>query len=71
MLDVKALKHAMIDADCSMKELALVCNISPSSLNRRIRGKVQFTLGEVMLCEERLRLSMDTRNKIFFAHEVS
>ena len=45
--------------------------ISPSALNRRMRGKVQFTLGEVMSCEERLNLSMDTRNKIFFAREVS
>ena len=54
-----------------MKELAQVCKISPSALNRRMRGKVQFTLGEVMSCEERLNLSMDTRNKIFFAREVS
>ena len=69
MLNAKALRHAMIDADCSMKELAQVCKISPSALNRRMRGKVQFTLGEVMSCEERLNLSMDTRNKIFFARE--
>ena len=46
MLNAKALRHAMIDADCSMKELAQVCKISPSALNRRMRGKVQFTLGE-------------------------
>ena len=59
MLNAKALRHAMIDADCSMKELAQVCKISPSALNRRMRGK------------ERLNLSMDTRNKIFFAREVS
>lgn len=65
MLNAKALRHAMIDADCSMKELAQVCKISPSALNRRMRGKVQFTLGEVMSCEKRLNLSMDTRNKIF------
>lgn len=71
MLNAKALRHAMIDADCSMKELAQVCKISPSALNRRMRGKVQFTIGEVMSCEERLNLSMDTRNKIFFAREVS
>ena len=49
MLNAKALRHAMIDADCSLKELAQVCKLSTYALNRRLRGKVQFTLGEVMI----------------------
>ena len=66
MLDVKALRHAMIDADCSTRELASVCHISPSTLYRRLNGKVSFTLGEVMACAERLHLSSEKRNQIFF-----
>lgn len=71
MLDVKALRHAMIDAECSTRELASVCNISPSTLYRRLNGKVSFTLGEIMACTERLHLSSEKRNEIFFAGKVS
>jgi transcriptional regulator with XRE-family HTH domain len=71
MLDVKALRHAMIDADCTMRELAAVCKISRSTLNKRLSGKVSFKLGEIMACSERLRLSPEQRNKIFFADKVS
>lgn len=71
MLDVKALRHAMIDADCSTRELAKVCNISSSTLYRRLNGKVCFTLGEIMACAERLQLSPEHRNQIFFAEKVS
>lgn len=71
MLDVKALRHAMIDAECSTRELASVCNISSSTLYRRLNGKVSFTLGEIMACTERLHLSSEKRNEIFFAGKVS
>ena len=71
MVDVKALRHAMLDANCSTRELATVCEISPSALYRRLNGKVSFTLGEIMKCTGRLNLSAETRNQIFFAEEVS
>lgn len=71
MLDVKALRHAMIDAECSTRELANVCKISPSTLYRRLNGSVSFTLGEIMACTERLHLSSEQRNQIFFADKVS
>lgn len=71
MFDAKALRKAMIDEDCSMKELAAVCNISTSALNRRMRGKVCFTLGEIFNIEARLKLTPERRNQIFFAPDVS
>ena len=71
MFDEKALRHAMIDADCTMKELAKTCEISPSALYRRVNGRISFTLGEIEKCSGRLNLSPDRRNKIFFAREVS
>lgn len=71
MLNVKALRHAMLDSDCSTRELAHVCNISPSTLYRRLNGKVSFTLGEIMNCSERLNLSFEMLYKIFFADNIS
>lgn len=71
MFDVKALRHAMLDASCSMRELAEVCEISPSALYRRMSGRISFTLGEINRCVDRLELTPDQRNEIFFAEEVS
>jgi DNA-binding phage protein len=66
MLDVKALRHEMLDANCSMAELAKVCGISRSSMYRRFKGDAYFTLGEIFKCSIRLNLSDQRRNYIFF-----
>ena len=71
MLDVKALRHAMLDADCTTKELAKACGICPSSMYRRFNGQISFTLGEINRAVERLHLTIDQRNRIFFAEKVS
>ncbi len=71
MFDAKALRHAMLDADCSTRELATVCKISPSALYRRMNGSISFTLGEINRCVDRLGLSPEARNQIFFAEKVS
>lgn len=66
MFNAIALRHAMLDAHCSMVELAKVCGISPSALYRRVRGSTSFKLGEVNHCVERLNLTREQRNEIFF-----
>lgn len=71
MFDVLALRHAMLDANCTAKELAKVCNISSSALSRRLSGEVQFNLGEIGQCVTRLQLTPEKRDQIFFASEVS
>ena len=71
MFDLKALRHAMLDADCSAHDLAKSCEISPSAMYRRLHGKISFTLKEINLCTERLNLTTDQRDAIFFADEVS
>lgn len=71
MLDVKALRHAMLDADCTMKDLANSCGICTSALYRRFNGKISFTLGEINRAVERLHLTTEQRNQIFFAEKVS
>ncbi len=71
MLDVKALRHAMLDADCTAKALASACQICPSALYRRLNGKVSFTLGEINRAVDHLHLTTEQRNQIFFAEKVS
>lgn len=71
MLDVLALRHAMLDAGCTAKELAKECKISPAALSRRLSGEVQFNLGEISACVSRLQLTPEKRDKIFFAQEVA
>ncbi len=71
MVDTKALRCAMINRECSARELALVIGISPSALYRRFNGTVDFTLGEVLKCVARLKLTSQERDRIFFAGQVS
>lgn len=67
MLDVLALRHAMLDADCNAAALAKACEISPSALYRRMNGDVPFNLREINQCCERLSLNPERRDQIFFA----
>ena len=71
MLDVLALRHAMLDANCTASALAQACNISPSALYRRMCGVVPFTLPEVYRCCDRLGLNPERRDQIFFAPEIN
>ena len=71
MLNEKALRHKMLDEGCSVTELAKVCEISTSALYARLNGKVCFTVGEITKAVERLHLSPEQRDQIFFAREVS
>lgn len=71
MLDVKALRHAMLDADCNMKDLAKACGICTSALYRRLNGSISFTLGEINRTVERLNLTTEQRDRIFFVEKVS
>ena len=67
MLDVLALRHAMLDAHCTAAALAKACEISPSALHRRLYGDVPFNLKEIERCCERLGLVPERRDQIFFA----
>lgn len=71
MLDVLALRHAMLDANCSASALAKACEISPSALYRRMCGDVPFNLKEITRCCDRLNLNPERRDEIFFAPEFT
>lgn len=67
MLDTKALRHIMLDHNCSAKQLATACGISTSALYRRFNGEVFFTLGEMWKCCAFLSISQAKCLQIFFA----
>ncbi|MCI6760055.1 MAG: helix-turn-helix domain-containing protein [Clostridiales bacterium] len=67
MLDRNLLRHEMKENNCSIDELANVCGISRSAMYRRLKGQVDFKVNEIIRCTGRLHLSIDRRNRIFFA----
>lgn len=71
MLDVTALRAAMVENNCTVKELAAVCGLKPKAIYQRLNGRVDFRVGEIIKCSGRLHLSVEKRNQIFFAEEVS
>ena len=71
MIDEKALRHAMLDADCTVKELAKVCEISVSALYARLNGKVSFMTDEILRIKDHLNLTWPQCNAIFFVQKVS
>lgn len=71
MFNQRALKHCMLDANCSNGKLAQACGISQSALYRRLSGTVSFSVDEIDRCVEFLKLTPEKRNEIFFAEKVS
>lgn len=70
MLNANALRAAMLENNCSVKELAQVCGLKPKALYQRLNGQVDFRAGEIIKCSGRLHLSVEKRNEIFFAEKV-
>lgn len=71
MFDKLALQHAMLDVNCSARDLAQACKISPSAFYRRMNNEVPFNISEIDSCVVRLRLTAEGRDRIFFAPEVT
>ena len=49
MLDKAALLREMERNNCSVDELARVCGISRSAIYRRLRGEIDFKVGEIII----------------------
>lgn len=48
MMDKAALLREMKRNNCSVDELARVCGISRSAIYRRLRGEIDFKVGEII-----------------------
>ena len=71
MLKANALRASMVENNCSVRELAEICGLKPKAFYQRLHGRVDFRAGEIIKCSGRLHLSVEKRNQIFFAEEVS
>jgi hypothetical protein len=48
-----------------------ICGLKPKAFYQRLNGRVDFRVGEIIKCSGRLHLSVEKRNQIFFAEEIS
>ena len=71
MFDKQALRIKMLSCSCSAKELSQILGISTSALYRRLNGSVYFTVPEVLRCADRLSLTSEERDQIFFTAGVA
>jgi len=71
MSSKKALRIKMYSSTCTVKELSQVLGLSTSAFYRRLNGKTQFTVQEMLKCVEHLGLTEEERDEIFFAPNVA
>lgn len=64
------LRGMMIYNGFTTKSLAQVLGLSESQMRRRIRGEVEFTVGEIRDCCLALHLDHDQIMEIFFPHSA-
>ena len=63
-------KVALIRANLTMDELAEAVGMSSASLSYKVNNKREFTSTEIKSISERLDLSIEDRELIFFAETV-
>lgn len=61
------LRGKMAEAGYTQKRLAHAIGISPQSLNRKLKGKRQFTVGEAAAISECLSLDVTVKAQIFLS----
>ena len=70
MTDTKQLKSVMVANGITLNELAEKIGINRSSLSYKINNKVEFTSSEIAKVQKALNMSIEQRDKIFFANLV-
>ncbi len=70
MTNTKKLKSVLVDKDITLGMLSELTGISLTSLSYKINNHRQFLAKEIAIIQEKLGLSVDERDAIFFAKEV-
>lgn len=70
MTDTKQLKSVMVAQGITLNKLAENTDINRSSLSYKINNKVEFTTSEIAKIQKVLKMSVEQRDRIFFASEV-
>lgn len=65
MIKVNLLEARMKEQQIKYNDLAEVLNMSYQSLNKRVKGKVEFRLNEIAIIKKTLKLSLEQTNDIF------
>ena len=69
MIDIKSIRKLMIDADMKPKDMAELFGVSTSALNKKLNGKIAFTLRDIDTMIN--TFGIDNPKEIFFKQEVS
>ena len=68
LTNTRLLKAKMVEKGFTQGDIAERIGLSPTSVNRKINGKMDFTATEIYrLCD---LLSINDKNAVFFANDV-
>lgn len=70
MLDVNKLKGKITENGLNITDIAKALNINPSTFYRKMK-KNSFEIGEVDVIVDKLKLSREDANSIFFSQPVA
>ncbi len=70
MTNTLEFKSAMVRKGLTIKKLATIVGISPTTLSYKINNKREFTSSEILALQDALGLDENERWAIFFANNV-
>lgn len=71
MFDAKKFKIALIKRDKSISDIAHLIGVNVATVYRKINGTSDFFRDEIQLISDYLELSVEEKEKIFFAQKVT
>lgn len=70
-MNLRKLKAAKVEADVSVEQIANALHVDQATVYRKLSGKTEFVLSEVIILRELLHLSESDFQTIFFNQELT
>lgn len=70
-MNLRKLKAAKVEADVSVEQIANALHVDRATVYRKLSGKTEFVLSEVIALRELLHLSESDFQTIFFSQELA
>lgn len=67
MFDRKKFRAKIIEKGLTFKDISVILGIKETTLYRKMNGKSDFTRNEIQLFREKLKLTAEETDNIFFA----